>query len=120
MSIERPIPDEHAPPGSINYYTNQLHAQRLSGDAQGRLLLLPRTKLIVVPYERRRPGGWACVVVSVDHASPATRTQYPVGGYNLFIGDDEIETAIAITDLAYDPTGDPGHEYYGIEPERPT
>ncbi len=40
----------------------------------------------MVPYEQNS-GGWYCVVVA------GTDSVYPVGGYNLFVPDIEIETA---------------------------
>lgn len=57
--------------------------------AKGRLLLMPRTEMVVVPFQLAGgggSGGWNCVVVR------GNRT-YPRGGYELFVGMEEIETA---------------------------
>jgi hypothetical protein len=57
--------------------------------AKGRLLLLLRTEMVVVPFQMHSNGGWNCVVVRGNQT-------YPRGGYELYIGPDEIETAVIL------------------------
>lgn len=57
--------------------------------AKGRLLYLPRTEMIVCPFQMTRDGDWNCVVVRGNQT-------YPRGGYELMIFKDEIETAVII------------------------
>lgn len=77
---------------STNRYTDELlrhHGrQRHSHEAKGRLLLLPRTGLVVVPFEMTTGAGWNVVVVRSDAAGV-----YQPDGYSLYVGDREIETA---------------------------
>ena len=74
---------------SINDFCATLPKQRHSYQAKGLLLLVPRTKMVMVPHHIVK-GGWNCVVVKGNDT-------YPVGGYDLYVSDIEIETAIAHT-----------------------
>lgn len=82
-------PDPRANGISTNDYVALLPRRRYSHEAQGKVLLLPSSGLVVVPFERRKGGGWTVVVVEGHGANP-------VGGYNLVPSDGEIETAIEV------------------------
>lgn len=82
-------PDPRAVGISINDYCKLLPKQRYSHEAQGKILLLPSSGLVVVPFNAH-VGGWDVVVVEGFGS-------YPVGGYHLSVGEAEIETA---TELA--------------------
>lgn len=71
---------------SVNEFYEEAPKLRFSHEAQGKLLLLPKTGLVVTPY-KQGSGGWYSVVVRGS-------TMYPVGGHNLFITDVEIESAL--------------------------
>jgi hypothetical protein len=73
---------------SANAYCGLLMKQRHSYDAQGRVLLLPRIGIVVVPFEKH-PFGWKVAVVEGN-------AMYPRGGHHLSIGDAEIETALEV------------------------
>lgn len=78
-----------APAGSINAELLALPQERThTHDMQGRLLLLPRTGLIVVPY-KTNGIGYDVVIVSGDGT-------YPRGGYNLHVSDLEMQTAVEL------------------------
>lgn len=81
-------PDPRADGISTSDYCKLLPKQRYSHEAQGKILLLPRTGLVVVPFNDHI-GGWDVVVVDGFG-------NYPVGGYHLSVGDAEIETAIEL------------------------
>jgi hypothetical protein len=81
-------PDPRADGISINDYCKLLPKQRYSHEAQGQVLLLPSSGLVVVPF-KEHTGGWDVVVVDGFGS-------YPVGGYHLSVGDGEIETAIEL------------------------
>lgn len=70
--------------------TNDFYADapklRYSHEALGKLLLLPKSNLVVAPFMQGR-GGWTVVVVRGN-------ALYPAGGHNLFISDNEIESAL--------------------------
>lgn len=57
--------------------------------AKGRLLYLPRTEMVVCPFQMTKDGDWNCVVVRGNQT-------YPRGGYEILIFKDEIETATII------------------------
>jgi hypothetical protein len=57
--------------------------------AKGRLLYLPRTEMVVCPFQRTAAGDWNCLIVRGNQT-------YPRGGYELLIFRDEIETATII------------------------
>jgi hypothetical protein len=82
-------PDPRANGISINDYCALLSKQRYSHEAQGQILLLPSSGLVVVPF-KEHTGGWDVVVVDGFGS-------YPVGGYHLSVGDAEIETAIELS-----------------------
>lgn len=82
-------PDPRADGISINEYCKLLPKQRYSHEARGRILLLPSSGLVVVPFNEHT-GGWDVVVVEGFGS-------YPVGGYHLSVGDAEIETAIELS-----------------------
>lgn len=73
--------------------TNDFYADapklRYSHEALGKLLLLPKSNLVVAPFTQGR-GGWTVVVVRGN-------ALYPAGGHNLFISDNEIESALEYT-----------------------
>jgi hypothetical protein len=73
---------------SINEYCAQLPKRRWGHEAKGKILFFPRTQITGVPVEMRQGGGWNVVVVHSDHPS------YPVGGYNLYVSECEIVTAL--------------------------
>jgi hypothetical protein len=82
-------PDPRAVGLSINDYCALLPKQRYSHEARGRILLLPSSGLVVVPFEMLKGGGWTVAVVEGFGS-------YPVGGYHLSVGEAEIETAIQL------------------------
>lgn len=57
--------------------------------AKGRLLYLPRTEMVVCPFQMSKGGDWNCLVVRGNQT-------YPRGGYEVLIFKDEIETAVVI------------------------
>lgn len=57
--------------------------------AKGRLLYMPRTEMIVCPFQMTPAGDWNCVVVRGNKT-------YPRGGYELLLFKDEIETAVIL------------------------
>lgn len=68
---------------SINQQLEQIPTQRAyAHDVKGRVLFMPRTGLVVVPYEDVSTG-WQCVVVKGNGT-------YPVGGHNIYVGNREI------------------------------
>lgn len=71
---------------SINDFYEDAPKLRYSHEAKGKLLLLPKTDLVVTPY-KEGSGGWYSVVVRGNSV-------YTPGGYNLFIPDVEIESAL--------------------------
>ncbi|QOD06072.1 hypothetical protein IDT60_21150 (plasmid) [Pseudarthrobacter sp. BIM B-2242] len=85
MSPMTHAPDPTADGLSTNDYCASLPRRRYTHQAQGLILKLPRTGLVVVPF-RSHKGGWSCVVVEGYGA-------YPVGGYDVSISNTEIETA---------------------------
>lgn len=70
--------------------TNKFYADapklRYSHEAKGKLLLLPKSNLVVAPY-KQESDGWYAVVVRGNSV-------YTSSGYNLFIPDVEIESAL--------------------------
>ena len=89
--------DVQAPEGSINAQLLALSQQReYTYDMKGRVLLLPRTGLIVVPA-RTHSNGWYCVVVdgSVGRKENGMES-YPRGGYDIDVSDLEMQTAIEL------------------------
>lgn len=84
------IPDPRALGISTIDYCKLLPRRRYSHEARGRVLLLPGSGLVVVPFEELKGGGWYVAVVE-GHGS------YPVGGYHLHVGAAEIETAVELT-----------------------
>lgn len=54
--------------------------------AKGRLLFLPRTEMVVCPFQMTKAGDWNCLVVRGNQT-------YPRGGYEVLIFKQEIETA---------------------------
>jgi hypothetical protein len=75
-------------PGSKHHALSELPVTNDVPNACGQLLLLPLTGLIVVPFVDRSPG-YGCVVVQGNE-------HYPRGGYDLYIGPDEIVRAIPV------------------------
>lgn len=87
-ATEDPLRPEPRYPESTIDYCARLPKRRWAHTAKGLLLELPRTGMVVVPYENVG-GGWNAVVVVPDR-----RGTYQPDGYSLFIGNEEIETAI--------------------------
>lgn len=83
-------PDPRANDISTVDYCALLPRRRYSHEARGSVLLLPRTGLVVVPFEELKGGGWYVAVVEGHGA-------YPVGGYHLHACDAEIETAVELS-----------------------
>lgn len=81
-------PDPRADGLSINDYCARLPRRRYTHQAHGLILQLPRTGLDVFPF-REHKGGWDAVVVEGHGA-------YPVGGYDVYIPETELETAIKV------------------------
>lgn len=82
---------DNTPDGmSTNDYLATLPVRRRSYEAGGQLLLMPRLGLVVVPHTKHA-SGWDVVVV-------AGNSTYPRGGYDLFLGALEIETATELFD----------------------
>lgn len=77
----------------LSLSTNEFYADapklRHSYEALGKLLLLPKSDLVVVPYDQSS-GGWYVVVVRGSSI-------YPAGGHNLFVSNNEIESALEYT-----------------------
>lgn len=69
-------------------YVDQLPRRRHWSTTLGKLLFLPRTGMVVVPYELYTLGAYVAVVRGTD--------TYPVGGYNLCVGDAELETSMEV------------------------
>lgn len=84
-------------PHSINELVATQDRQRsVTHDIRGKLLLFPRTGMIMMPVAINS-GGWGCVVV---HGGTRTyddgRQMYPRGGYDLHVGDEEIANAVEV------------------------
>jgi hypothetical protein len=86
-------PDHTEVGESTNAYCARQKKTLWTHAAKGRLLYLPRTEMIVVPFQMHSDGGWNVVVVRGNQT-------YPRGGYELSISPAEIETAIIL-----DPEG---------------
>lgn len=80
-----PCPDHTEPGESTIDFCAKLPKTLWGYAAKGRLLLMPRTEMVVVPFQLTG-DGWNCVVVRGNQT-------YPRGGYELFFGMEEIETA---------------------------
>jgi hypothetical protein len=92
---ERPdeveIPEGHRPQGSANAVLHELPVQRRhTHDVRGMLLFLPRTGLVVTPFQLYGDGSWGCMVVVGDET-------YPRGGYDLFVSRWEIQRAVEVS-----------------------
>ena len=74
---------------SANEYLALLPRRRHPSSARGLVLFLPRTGVIVVPHSRQF-SGWTVTVVGGSSGT------YRPGGYDLFVGDREITTAIKV------------------------
>jgi hypothetical protein len=80
---------EQQPGTSTNDYCARLPRRRHPATALGMVLLLPRTGVIAVPHTRQR-DGWTVTVVG------GSSETYRPGGYDLFVPDIEIATAIKV------------------------
>ncbi|MGN6325774.1 hypothetical protein [Pseudolysinimonas sp.] len=91
--------DVQAPPGSINAQLLELPEQRFyTHDVKGMLLLLPRTGLIVVPFQESGDSHWSCVVVDGSAVTKEDGSHpYPRGGYHIDVSELELTTAIELT-----------------------
>jgi hypothetical protein len=92
---ERPdeveIPEAHRPPGSHNATLHALPVQRRhTHDVKGLLLFLPRTGLVVTPFQLREDGSWGCVVIVGNET-------YPRCGYDLLVSRWEIQRAVEVS-----------------------
>ena len=79
---------------STNDYTATLPKRRHSVYAKGRPLYMPRTGLVLTPCQMHSDGSWTCVV-TIGSAT------YPTDGYSLWVGREEIETAIDLTEAMF-------------------
>lgn len=86
-TVDDTIPEPY-PGESAATYCSRLPKRRHSHGAKGKILLLPRTGMVVVPFEQHS-GGWNVVVIRADR-----KGVYQPDGYSLSVGADEIETAI--------------------------
>jgi hypothetical protein len=91
-------PDPAAAGRSTNDYVAGLPKRRWSHEAKGRLLFMPRTGMVLTPCKMHGDSSWDCVV------TVGTAT-YPTDGYSLWVGRDEIESAIDLTRLLTDGLG---------------
>lgn len=57
--------------------------------AQGHILIL-ESGIVVVPYEIQKNGANVVVVGHTEDADKATKRIFKVGGYNLWIGEEDI------------------------------
>lgn len=73
---------------STTDYCKLLPQRRWAHEAKGKLLFFPRTEIYGVPAEMRSGGSWNVVVTYSENPS------YPVGGYNLYVSEQEIVTAL--------------------------
>lgn len=73
---------------STTDYCSRLPKRRWTHEAKGKILFFPRTKITGVPVEMKSGGGWNVVVVHSENPS------YPVGGYNLYVSEQEVVTAL--------------------------
>lgn len=71
---------------STNDFYSDAPKLRYSHEAKGKLLLLPKSGLVVAPYNQGS-DGWYAVVVRGNSV-------YTSSGHNLFIPDVEIESAL--------------------------
>lgn len=75
---------------SVNDYLKTIpERRRYTYDVKGKLLLFPRTDMVMVPYEMHSDGSWSCVVVLGNDT-------YKPDGYSLWVSEDEIRTAVEI------------------------
>ena len=86
--------DKYLQPGrqpgtSTNDYCARLPRRRRPALALGTVLLFPRTKVIAVPHARQQ-GGWTVTVVG------GSSETYRPGGYDLFVSDLEVATAVQV------------------------
>lgn len=87
--------DEHE---SINEWCERMPMRQYSYQVKGWVLYFPRTGLVMVPANQVH-HGWECVVVKGN-------ATYPVGGYDLFVGDREIERAVRVDRVGGEVTDD--------------
>ncbi|WP_138418684.1 hypothetical protein [Sinomonas gamaensis] len=92
-------PDPRAEDVSTNAYCSQLMKQRYSHEAQGLILLLPRTGLMVVPFAQNQ-HSWDAVVVEGSET-------YPRGGHHIAVGNAEIETALELPLIPHETVNTP-------------
>lgn len=90
VSPERLVLLDATPGESHRSYTERIESRQAVSMVYGRVLLLPRTRIVVVPFEMTA-AGWNCAVISRGGA------HYPEGTFPILVGDREIETAIELT-----------------------
>lgn len=74
---------------SINQELAKYPVQRAwAHDVKGRVLLMPRTGLVVVPHSDTNTG-WNCVVVRGNGT-------YPVGGHDVYVSNREILRGVEV------------------------
>lgn len=84
-----PCPNNQAVGQTQPQYFARMKRNLWTHAAKGRLLYLPRTEMIVCPFQRSSDGAWNCLIVRGNQT-------YPRGGYEVVIYKDEIETATII------------------------
>lgn len=84
-----PCPNNQEPGQTLTQYCAARRRTLWTHAAKGRLLYLPRTEMIVCPFQQTPAGDWNCTVVRGNQT-------YPRGGYELLIFKDEIETAVIL------------------------
>jgi hypothetical protein len=99
LDQERGVCPDHTAPGESTTMWCAYQPKTLWGHtAKGRLLYLPRTEMVVVPFEMT-DSGWNVVVVRGNKT-------YPRGGYHLCLGMAEIECAIVLDREGLGPGND--------------
>ena len=88
-TVDQQLQPEQPSGTSTNDYCARLPRRRHPAMALGMVLLFPRTGVIAVPHTRQR-DGWTVTVVG------GTSETYRPGGYDLFVSDVEIATAIKV------------------------
>lgn len=89
MSMGQQLPQAQQTGTSANDYCASLPHRRHPSSALGTVLLFPRTGVLAVPHTQQR-GGWIVTVVG------GTSKTYRPGGYDLFVPNVEIATAVRV------------------------
>lgn len=101
MTYDPPVwfPDPYLSPMSRNDYTDKLHRLQSYVTAIDKLMWLPSSQMTVVPYQLTDRGA-NCSVVDPGPES-ANQRSYPVGGYHVWVGDRELETAVDLSQYLF-------------------